>query len=80
MSTKCIIFETVDELLKLTGLTCDEELRGYGFDLDDWDIGFCSNEKLDEKHWWLESKMDSHACGYQTYEYEGRYYYLVYHA
>lgn len=45
---KITVFETVDELSEITGLSSDE-LWAAGFNLDDWDIGFCCNQKLHRK-------------------------------
>ena len=35
-------FETREELCALSGLPDSEALWNAGFDLDDWDFGFCS--------------------------------------
>lgn len=37
------MFATEEELCELTGLNHDQ-LWDAGFDLDDWDVGFCSDE------------------------------------
>lgn len=42
---KITAFDSVDELMELTGKT-EKELRGLGFNLDDMDIGFVCNKKL----------------------------------
>lgn len=80
MLANCIIFDTEEDLFKLTGLGCSQALWESGFDLDDWDIGFCSDVELDQKYWWLECRMESYACGYQVTEYENKFYYMVYHS
>ena len=80
MIGKCIVFETEEDLLKLTGLYDRKDLWEVGFDLDDWDIGFCSKIELPEQYWWLEGTMSGYCCGYQVTLYEGYYYYMVYHS
>ena len=77
----CIIFTTEEELQELTGLD-HEELWEAGFNLDDWDIGFCCDKKLRKnKEWWLLNQMSNYCCGYrEIVKYKGKYYYLVYHA
>lgn len=80
MLANCIIFETEEDLLKLTGLKHREELWKNGFNLDDWDIGFCSDIELDEKYWWLQCRMESYCVGYETTEYNNKNYYMVYHS
>lgn len=78
--TNIVAFECEEDLQKLTGLS-HEELWANGFNLDDWDIGFQSDKKIYYANlWWLEYKMDTHACGYSEVQYKGKYYYLVYHA
>ena len=72
-----IIFTTEYQLQKLTGLS-HEELWDNGFDLDDWDVGFCMKESL--KNNWLHGRMKNYCCGYKVCEYNGIFYYLVYHA
>lgn len=42
-----IMFDTEEELLELTGLKTEQELWNLGFNLDDWDAGFCSEKPLD---------------------------------
>ncbi len=41
-----IMFNTAEDLLKLTGLPDRTALWDAGFNLDDWDAGFCSDVKL----------------------------------
>ena len=77
---KCTIFTTEDELSKLTGLT-HELLWEAGFDLDDWDIGFCCEKTLTLNNAiWLLNQMAGYCCGYEEIHYNGNYYYLVYHS
>lgn len=84
-------FESEKDLQELTGLDHDG-LWDAGFDLDDWDFGFVTDEKL---------RLDvydygDYNCGYYYLikplvmnnfafeptctEYNGRYYYMCYHA
>ena len=78
--TKLIAFETSEELQKLTGLTHDE-LWENGFNLDDWDIGFQSETPITyEKLHWLWLQMDTYCVGFEEFEYNNMYYYLVYHS
>lgn len=39
------MFDTREDLCKLTGLS-EDALWDKGFDLDDWDVGFCSDNAL----------------------------------
>ena len=80
MLANCTIFETEKDLLKLTCLSNRNDLWRMGFDLDDWDIGFCSDIELDQKYWWLGDRMNSYCCGYQVTEYNNKFYYMVYHS
>ncbi len=41
-----VMFSTPDDILKLTGLPDRSALWDAGFNLDDWDAGFCSDIKL----------------------------------
>lgn len=89
---KVIFFETREELRELTGLPGDNHdiaLWDAGFNLDDWDFGFVSDEKWTEGWWnneapyyefWLLNRMEAHCVGYRETEYNGRWYYMVYHA
>lgn len=72
-----IIFTTEYQLQKLTGLS-HEELWDNGFDLDDWDVGFCLASPM--KNEWLKNQMENYCCGYKVNKYDDWYYYLVYHA
>ena len=40
------MFDTVEDLCKLTGLQTEEDLWNNGFNLDDWDVGFVSDVPL----------------------------------
>ena len=86
-------FETREELRDLTGLPADDydsALWDAGFDLDDWDFGFVSDEPWSQDGWWgsdgpyyeywLLSRMGSHCVGYKHTEYNGRHYYMLYHS
>lgn len=84
---KLTMFNTEEELQELTGLTHDE-LWDAGFDLDDWDIGFQTEEHMPNAYeddgtaltWWLTQSMDDYCCGYGETKHKDKYYYLVYHA
>lgn len=61
-----VFFETTDELECLTGLTPDE-LWKAGFDLDDFDWGFCSRNKYTTDattEWGTENVPDYDAPSY----------------
>lgn len=50
------MFTTEEELMELTGITDPSQLWEVGFDLDDWDVGFCCDKSLD------------HACKDNAYD------------
>lgn len=79
MLAHCIILDTEEDLMKQTGLN-HKELWSNGFNLDDWDICFCSDKELDDEFWWLQCRMESYCCGYEVTEYNNVNYYMVYHA
>lgn len=72
----------------------DKALWDAGFDLDDWDICIESDKRLiqeiveeDDKWiepigeaWWLVNQMENYRCGYNEVEYNGKWYYTLYHA
>ena len=73
-----VMFNTVEDLAKLTGLSTDnynQALWDAGFDLDDWDIGFQTDESLDVYP--LDSLIPNE---FMTTRYNGKYYHLFYHA
>ena len=77
-------FSTEEELKILTGLNHDKLWRN-GFDLDDWDWGFVSNDywypyctSPSYEHWLL-NHMHNYCTGYKVVEYKNRYYYMLYH-
>ena len=43
-----IMFSKTSDILKLTGLPDRNALWDAGFNLDDWDAGFCCDQKLHE--------------------------------
>lgn len=43
-----IMFHKEEDILKLTGLDDRSVLWDVGFNLDDWDVGFCCDQKLHE--------------------------------
>ena len=73
----------------------NQALWKAGFNLDDWDVGFQCDKPLvnatgegedmrcepanDNCHW-LVYAMGAYCCGFREYEYDGKYYYMVYHA
>ena len=86
-----VMFNTVGDLAKLTGLSTDnhnQALWDAGFDLDDWDFGFVSDtewtEDCNKKHpyyeYWILNRMDRQGVGYEHVEYNGKHYYMSYHA
>ena len=44
------MFNNTDDILKLTGAPDRSALWDAGFNLDDWDVGFCSTKKLHKEH------------------------------
>ena len=44
-----IMFDKTDDILQLTGLKTRAGLWDAGFNLDDWDAGFCSDIRLHEE-------------------------------
>ena len=76
--TNVVMFNTVEDLAKLTGLSTDnhnQALWDAGFDLDDWDIGFRTDESLDVYP--LDSLIPNE---FVTTRYNGKYYHMFYHA
>lgn len=88
------MFNTVEDLCKLTGLS-ENELYDHGFDTDDWDAGFQSDCALTTRRCdnvgyeydepkpgaeWLVWQMDNYCIGYSHSEFEGKHYYMVHHA
>lgn len=81
-------FDTDEELLELTGILRRDDLWDAGFDLDDWDFGFVSDEPWDHEfdcdgHYYMDfilRHMDDYCCGYRHVEYRGKHYYMAYHS
>lgn len=69
------MFDTENDLQTLTGLS-HQELWNAGFDLDDWDVGFQTNEPMSEG--WLLNRLISYCSGYKQVKYNDKYYYLAY--
>lgn len=84
-------FENAKDLQELTGLEY-MELWDAGFNMDDWDFGFCTDEELDLNAYdYMDFK-----CGYyylmkalvennrafepKHTEYNGKHYYMCYHS
>lgn len=76
--TNLVMYDTEEDLLKLTGLSDNDSLWDNHFNLDDWDVGFQSDEEIPEG--WLLNQMDCYCVGLQKTQYNGKYYYMVYHA
>lgn len=74
-----VMFESVDELLAITGLKNRDELWEAGFNLDDWDIGFCAKTPIDVDSW-LEMRMNEYCTGYRMVQFGDKYIYMVYHS
>ena len=88
------MFNTREDLCKLTGLS-EDALWDEGFEPEDWDVGFCSDQaiaytKYDPDYGeWEESSVDlgrlirsmeNNCVGYDCIKYGGKYYYMVHHA
>ena len=87
--------EDLSKLTGLPTDNGNKALWDAGFDLDDWDVGFQCDKPLvnatgegedtwcepasDECHW-LVYVMDIYCCVFREYEYDSKYYYMVYHA
>lgn len=80
-------FSTETELQQLTGLK-HNELWDVGFNLDDWDFGFVTDEPWIEDwtkehpyyEYWMLSRMENYCCGYEHTEFFGKHYYMLYHS
>lgn len=78
MTINLVMFNTVEDLAKLTGLSTDnhsQALWDAGFNLDDWDIGFQTNESVDICPLPFLIPKD-----FTTIGYNGKYYHMFYHA
>lgn len=78
MIVSCIIFTTEKELSVITGLN-HEQLWESGFNLDDWDIGFCCQSPLNKSNW-LIAQMENYCVGYELVKFKKLYFYMVYHS
>lgn len=82
-------FDTWEDLLELTGMLRWDDLWEAGFNLDDWDFGFVSDnewipywEGQGGSHYyeeWLLDQMEGYCVGYNHTEYNGKHYYMAYH-
>lgn len=83
-------FDNERQLQALTGLSHDG-LWNAGFDLDDWDYGFVTNEEWDDPdrecsanstfyQWHLPMLISNNCCEFTHREWKGRHYYMRYHA
>ena len=79
---------SLEDLMKITRCSRDK-LWEVGFNLDDWDVCFVSDEPMDDgegwceyrkEAYWLMIQMDNYCCGYEHIEYDGKHYYMVYHS
>ena len=93
---KMIMVDKDEDIYELTGISDYHTLYEIGFDLDDWDVGFCCDEKLHIEHtdeddgsiyyewlppaYWLGQQMEHYCVGYNYCEYNGKHYYTVHHA
>ena len=77
MIRNLIMFDEIEDIEKLTGLT-HEKLWEVGFDLDDWDCGFMSDAPIDDG--WLLNEMEGYCVGSNHVEYDGKHWYTVHHA
>lgn len=93
MKKTVTFFDTREDLRELTGLPADnhdQALWDAGFNLDDWDFGFVSDEKWSSEwgwmdgstymEYWLLTRMEIHCVGYEYVEYDGKHYYILYHS
>lgn len=85
MTNTITFFDKYEELCELTGTHSHKELWDAGFDLDDWDFGFVSDEPWSEVNgpyyqMWLLLRMENHCVGYEHVRFGGRHYYMVYHS
>lgn len=85
-----IFFDTARQLKELTGLDYDGLWRN-GFNLDDWDYGFVTTEEWDDPdkdsnanaryyQWHLPMLISNNCCDFTHKEWQGRHYYMRYHA
>ena len=76
-------FSNESELSELTGLN-HEQLWNAEFNLNGWDFGFVSDTEFDmwssTYEFFMLSRMESYCVGYEHVEYNGKHYYMVYHA
>ena len=55
-----------------------EEDRAYSAYFGEEDDG--TRAAINDDAWWLGNRMEEYCVGYQCTEYNGKYYYLVYHS
>jgi len=83
-------FDNERQLQALTGLD-HNGLWDAGFDLDDWDYGFVTVEEwpdpdgtwsanVPEYQWHLPMLISANCCDFTHTEWQGRHYYMRYHA
>lgn len=85
-----IFFDNERQLQTLTGLD-HKGLWDAGFNLDDWDYGFVTVEEwpdpdgmwsadVPEYQWHLPMLISGNCCAFTHTEWQGRHYYMRYHA
>lgn len=89
MTNTVTFFSKEEDLRTLTGLD-HKGLWDNGFNLDDWDFGFVSNDEWNADGWpfgdgplhqcWLLERMGNYCVGYEHTEYGGKHYYIAYHS
>lgn len=88
MKSTVTFFDSTEDLLELTGLSSEDELREVGFDIDGMEFGFVSDAQWNGGWWveqathyehWLLSLMESHCVGYTHTSLRSKHYYILYH-
>lgn len=83
-------FHTEEQLSALTGLSHDA-LWEAGFNLDDWDFGFVTVQEWPDPEsmwggdhhyyqWYILNLLSCNCCAVEHVEWQGRHYYMRYHA
>lgn len=70
-------YESIDELMALTGINSRDKLTDAGFNLDDIEIGYCTKTPV-EVDTWLECRMAEFGNGYKLVEFGDKYFYTIY--
>lgn len=102
---KIIAFSSEEDIFKILGWDytgdyskdCEkrDSLWDAGFNLDDWDQGFCCDEPLHRHHveddgyefdcftddvYWLGTQMENYCVGFHYCEAFGKHWYTVHHS